>query len=78
MCLRKNLSNSIREAKEYEGLTYDDIMRATDCTKTSVRYALNGGSGVSLELMEKMLVVMGYSVRVEIEFTGNPEGKVTP
>lgn len=66
MSLRKNLSNAIREAKEVNGYTYDEIVEGVDCSKSAVRYALNGGDKVGIDLMERMLKFMGFGVGVTL------------
>lgn len=67
MSLRKNLSEAIRDVKECHGLSYEEIIDIVGCSKTSLRYALNGGENVSIGLMENILNKLGYSVSISLE-----------
>ena len=66
MSLRKKLSDSIREAKDRKGYTYDEIVLGSGCSKSAVRYALNGGEKVGIDMMEKMLKFLGFSVGITL------------
>jgi transcriptional regulator with XRE-family HTH domain len=54
MCLRKSMSSVLKRAKIEKGYTYDEISEKTNISKTSVRYALNGGDNVGLNVFEEL------------------------
>lgn len=54
MSLREIMSTALKEAKIKSGLTYDDIVSETGLAKTSIRYALNGGNNIGLNIFEKL------------------------
>lgn len=69
MTLRKLLSNKLVELKNQNGSTYEDIMEVSGCSRSTVRYALNGGERVSMENFEKLLKALGVSIiSIEVEF----------
>lgn len=53
MSIRKELSSILREYKV--GNTYKEISEATGVSMTSVRYAMNGGENVGLEVFQKLI-----------------------
>lgn len=64
MNLRKDLSELLRECKKVSGLTYDDMVDLSGCSKTSIRYALNGGEGVGLDVFQKLLDCTDQKVQI--------------
>ena len=71
MSIRVSLSEALRQAKEEKGYVYEDLIRGTGCSKSSIRYALNRGDNVSLEAFQKLLDYMEVYVKIETE---SPEG----
>lgn len=68
MSLRKLLSEKLVELKDADGCTYDDLVSRSGCSRSTIRYALNGGDRVSMENFEKLLKVLGVSlVAIEVE-----------
>ncbi|AGG57805.1 hypothetical protein VPBG_00033 [Vibrio phage helene 12B3] len=53
MSIRKELSSILREYKV--GITYKEISEGTGVSMTSVRYAMNGGENVGLEVFQKLI-----------------------
>lgn len=67
--LRKMLSEKLVECKKQEGLTYKQINEKSGCSISTIRYALNGGDGVSMENFEKLFKSVGVSLlSIEVEF----------
>ena len=65
MSLRKSLSDVVREAKRQSGMTYDEIVEKVGCSKSSVRYALNGGDKVGIDIMERIITCCGFSAKID-------------
>ncbi len=72
MQLRKQLSGILKHCKKLSGMTYDDIVDETGFSKSSIRYALNGGEGVSIDTFEKIFVACGVEIlEIEVLFMGD-------
>lgn len=67
MSLRVNLSDAVKKAKKLSGMTYEDIGDATGLSKSSIRYALNGGDKVGLDAMDTMVKSMGFCLEITLE-----------
>lgn len=62
MKLREELSSILKKCKEESGMTYEDIKIETGCSITSIRYALNGGENVGVDVFQKLLDCFGKDV----------------
>jgi transcriptional regulator with XRE-family HTH domain len=71
MNIKTSLSNALRECKRLSGLTYDELVEGTGCSKTSIRYALNGGDNVSIEVMQKILDYTGQTVEISVVYSND-------
>lgn len=71
MTIKKNLSDAIRECKRLSGATYDDLVIGTGCSKTSIRYALNGGDNVSLDVMQKILDYTEQTIEISVVYNND-------
>lgn len=65
MSIRLELSKLLKENKKLSGCTYADIKDATGLSTSSIRYALNGGKNVGLDVYEKMFKYFELSVKIE-------------
>ena len=52
--LREELSSVLKEYKNLSGFTYKEISEGAGVNITSVRYAMNGGENVGLEVFQKL------------------------
>lgn len=78
MNIRNSLSIKLRETKKLGGYQYDDLIEGTGCSKSSIRYALNGGDKVSLEVFQKLFDHMETYVEIDIERGYIKEEQLTP
>lgn len=67
MNIRKSLSDALQAAKKEAGCTYQDLMDGTGCSKSSIRYALNGGANVSLDVYEKLFKYLECGLQITKE-----------
>ncbi len=66
MSIRQQLSVKLKECKKSSGMTYEQLIEESGYSKTTIRYALNGGVNVSLEVFEKLFLCCGVNL-LEIE-----------
>lgn len=52
--IREELSSVLKGYKKDSGLTYKEISEEVGINITSVRYAMNGGDNVGLEVFQKL------------------------
>ncbi len=67
MSIRKSISKALRQSKVDGGHTYLELEDGSGCSRSSIRYALNGGNNVSLDVYQKLFDYMEVSVQIEIE-----------
>lgn len=66
MSLRKELSEKLKLVKKDSGITYDQLVEKSGYSKSTIRYALNGGSKTSLDVFDKLFQCCGVKM-LEIE-----------
>lgn len=66
MNIKTSLSDALRECKRLSGVTYDELVEGTGCSKTSIRYALNGGDNVSINVLQKILDYTEMTLEISI------------
>lgn len=54
MSIRTKMSELLKENKKLHEVTYDQIAKDTKISKTSIRYAMNGGKEVGINVFEKL------------------------
>lgn len=70
MSLREDLSKVLKQAKKVSGITYDELVLQSSYSKSTIRYALNGGSKTSLDVFDKLFQCCGVkSLTIEVDFT---------
>jgi len=65
MSIRKELSTILREHKI--GITYKEISEGSGVSLTSVRYALNGGENVGLEVFQKLVDFLEVPIVITVD-----------
>ena len=67
MDIKKVLCEQVAVAKIEKGLTYDEICAKTGIHKSQlIKILRNGGKGVSVDKIEKILTDLGYIVELSI------------
>lgn len=67
MSIRKSMSDALKQRKREGSYVYQDLIEGTGCSKSSIRYALNGGNNVSLDVFQKLFDYMEVDVQIETE-----------
>lgn len=72
MNLRNNLSKILKQAKKDSGVTYDQLVESSGYSKSTIRYALNGGSKTSIDVFESLFKSCGVTtIYIDICFDSN-------
>ncbi len=66
MSIRTQLSLATKSVKESKGYTYKDLKEGTGCSISSIRYALNGGDNVGIEVFQKLLDFMEEDIQISV------------
>lgn len=65
--IREELALTLTHIRLSENWTYEDMMKKTGLNKTQLnRIIKNNGEGVSIDLMETVLIKLGYIVEIEV------------
>lgn len=68
MDLRRKINEQIRNAVEKQGLTHAEVAKLAKTSRTRVTAILNGSiSGISTDLMLRIVVSLGYRPQIRFE-----------